>query len=959
MHPLLEKNLIPTREASELSGYSSDYLSRLARSGKIVGMQVGRNWFVNRDSLFSFMEMQGSRKEELARALARARAYEYRSSLPAAKRQHFLSGVKNSYGIQTHAFLNQAAAIAVAVLVTGGAVYAAEGGVIKTAATYAYAIATESAEGFSVLAQNFVHETEINITHLRVVADDARTRITVAHDFSTSVFFPTEIASVAFDSYESNEKEIFVTPATASVEPAMVRSECCGDTYLKSIRASGAAALSLGTYVRDTVIRAPRMLLALELSFAKHAVDLSQGILSVYAQAAQAGAAAPEPLARATLAALYQIGATTGNVAAHMPKKVASAYDSFVDGIVSASYTSALALVQMEMDFGKALFNTSSETARFALLPFTKTGEFAALAMAIPENAISSAAFSKGTQALADLSLATLGHTASISETLVASVGHSVSNLAAPLARVSDTSSLSALAAAAGRSYSTPERIALFTYTTIHDFFARTAQRVIAFLNPDPNVIVISSPVLHEQAFHATTTSVVTNVTTTKYISPYVTVTGVDKQYVDRSIEDLRELMYRNVEGAVSTRNRSSNSSSNGGSGSVTSVDISGSTTGLTISGGPITSSGTLTLGGVLAISHGGTGTSTAPTYGKVLVGNTAGGYDLLATSSLGISGSGGGTWGSITGTLSSQTDLQNALNAKFALSDWYATTTSALAEGSNLYFTNNRVAAVIAGTTTDALAEGVTNKYFTDGRVQTYLDTLDKGYFFSTTSATNFISSYDKGFFFSTTSTDYWKTQNNFFSTTSAAYFLAQNTGAAFSTTSADYHLSTYDKGFFFSTTSATNFISLYDKGYFFSTTSADVWKTVNNFFSTTSASYFVDASSTIPKTYTPNIFTGSNIFNGGLTIGSLSGTLFATNGAVSATATLAVNNGGTGASSLTGLVSGNGTGAFTATANGTNGQVLAILNGIPTWTATSSINNGVSSIQQTYGSAQTGALT
>jgi hypothetical protein len=39
-----------------------------------------------------------------------------------------------------------------------------------------------------------------------------------------------------------------------------------------------------------------------------------------------------------------------------------------------------------------------------------------------------------------------------------------------------------------------------------------------------------------------------------------------------------------------------------------------------------------------LSIIYGGTGTSTYPTYGKLLVGNSAGGYDLLATSSLGIS---------------------------------------------------------------------------------------------------------------------------------------------------------------------------------------------------------------------------------------------------------------------------------------------------------------------------------
>jgi hypothetical protein len=42
---------------------------------------------------------------------------------------------------------------------------------------------------------------------------------------------------------------------------------------------------------------------------------------------------------------------------------------------------------------------------------------------------------------------------------------------------------------------------------------------------------------------------------------------------------------------------------------------------------------------GVLGITNGGTGTSTAPTYGQVLVGNASGGYTLLATSSLGIAG--------------------------------------------------------------------------------------------------------------------------------------------------------------------------------------------------------------------------------------------------------------------------------------------------------------------------------
>ena len=49
-----------------------------------------------------------------------------------------------------------------------------------------------------------------------------------------------------------------------------------------------------------------------------------------------------------------------------------------------------------------------------------------------------------------------------------------------------------------------------------------------------------------------------------------------------------------------------------GGSGTVTSIDVSGGTTGLTTSGGPVTTAGTITLGGVLDIAHGGTGQTTA-----------------------------------------------------------------------------------------------------------------------------------------------------------------------------------------------------------------------------------------------------------------------------------------------------------------------------------------------------------
>lgn len=56
------------------------------------------------------------------------------------------------------------------------------------------------------------------------------------------------------------------------------------------------------------------------------------------------------------------------------------------------------------------------------------------------------------------------------------------------------------------------------------------------------------------------------------------------------------------------------------GSGTVTSVALSGGTTGLTVSGSPITTSGTITLAGTLAVANGGTGVTTSTGSGSVVL---------------------------------------------------------------------------------------------------------------------------------------------------------------------------------------------------------------------------------------------------------------------------------------------------------------------------------------------------
>ncbi len=66
--------------------------------------------------------------------------------------------------------------------------------------------------------------------------------------------------------------------------------------------------------------------------------------------------------------------------------------------------------------------------------------------------------------------------------------------------------------------------------------------------------------------------------------------------------------------------------------GTVTSIDVSGGTTGLTSSGGPVTTSGTITLGGTLAVANGGTGTATGSITGTSALTFTAGGSNQNVT---------------------------------------------------------------------------------------------------------------------------------------------------------------------------------------------------------------------------------------------------------------------------------------------------------------------------------------
>jgi len=60
MRRILKINLISTREAAEIYSYNSDYISSLARTGRIAAKRTGKGWLVDKISLELYLREQKS-----------------------------------------------------------------------------------------------------------------------------------------------------------------------------------------------------------------------------------------------------------------------------------------------------------------------------------------------------------------------------------------------------------------------------------------------------------------------------------------------------------------------------------------------------------------------------------------------------------------------------------------------------------------------------------------------------------------------------------------------------------------------------------------------------------------------------------------------------------------------------------------------------------------------------------
>lgn len=90
------KNYISATEAAKLIGYSSDYVARLAREGKIAAQRVKRQWFVEPESLKLFSLEAASEKRKRQEQLKQERVKERTEILLATNNSAIAAQIKTS-----------------------------------------------------------------------------------------------------------------------------------------------------------------------------------------------------------------------------------------------------------------------------------------------------------------------------------------------------------------------------------------------------------------------------------------------------------------------------------------------------------------------------------------------------------------------------------------------------------------------------------------------------------------------------------------------------------------------------------------------------------------------------------------------------------------------------------------------------------------------------------------------
>ena len=533
MDQLFEKNFVSTKEAGKLSGYTSDYLARLARSGKISARRVGHTWFVEEESLKHFLSQQGDRKIDYTRALARAREAEYRA------RHSTLSQVKGTltksfpvperFSRVVDSFHSHALAVSLSLLVVVSGAIVARAEAIPFIARHIAEISSDVTFGFnetfgdipSLIAARIETANSPRIP-AKLVSVPANFTVPISAGFNFSslqmvigderaprAMLAQSSASPSVKAITIGDAQSFIVDAYAFVtHPSRIVDSLANtyhaigvgayssivasfSAYNSLIEESGKQSLALAASARDILATAPQFVTRFNLAFGNAVIAFSHGAIRADTMLAYGLADAAPKSARVAAGFIGGIGNTVAVLTSRAPALATTL--SLRATEAPARIAPAVASAVFNAEYAVATrFVKDIHTASLALRDFGETAPSAARDSYL-------AVLGKGV-----LVLRSLGDTGPISNSL----------------------------AAVARALTPGEQVALAVYKTIHNFFGTTRNTFVSLFNSSPNIVVVPAP--------ATSTTTTRAVTVNTYPTYTTAVQGVSEYFVYQSLSSLR-----------------------------------------------------------------------------------------------------------------------------------------------------------------------------------------------------------------------------------------------------------------------------------------------------------------------------------------------------------------------------------------------------------------------------------
>ena len=506
MTSLLKENMVTTKDASNLSGYTSDHLGRLIRSGKIEGEKIGRNWIVNKSSLELFLKEQKSLKTDRARDLSAMRAEEYRRYHRLVRRatddltkEIPISPICLRTGtVQSHLL---ALSVALAVIVSGANLARADvlQKIVGQVTSVAQDVAIGFNESFGAIPAHFamklaaitnaelavsshvgmtstaasIHFTspllaDPDLSFLRMVFDDSNQMhptswLVASHaqsaERASQLITADAVQTFASDAYAFVTSPSQVTNALLSAYSAFGTQSYAGITtlfagYRLLIEHSGAAALSLAIDTRDRIVEMPRLVWSSTLALGNTVIDVSHAVIHADVATAYGLAIAAPVSARVSVEFIGGIGDTLTTATAQVPHLTA---ELFLRGTaLPVTLAPALARAVLGVEY--------EGVARFVALTHIVTGKYLVLIETTGRFAYVSAERARS------LTIAFAHATATIEDAYLGVLGES----ALALNSVEPSSALAAVAMVTQPALSAGEQTTFMVYQMMHSIFSTT-----------------------------------------------------------------------------------------------------------------------------------------------------------------------------------------------------------------------------------------------------------------------------------------------------------------------------------------------------------------------------------------------------------------------------------------------------------------------------------------------------